>query len=359
MRSIPLQSFYIQWVNAVNLGRGEAGCIPYRFPLHILNAMGDMAPIARMTTSIEIQLQGHITDLEFALRVLDSDGYGIQAELFRGPHKLLPTWTLSPTTPSIQHAKFSIEQSHHLCAEYPLRLLLPTHCTLEIIDITVDDKAVLTDDFQPYDNRMLPDATPFTWLVYGDSLVQGANVSTPSCTWPHLLAIWLKLKSINLGIGGHGCVGAFMADYLASRQDYDLVSVHSGVNALWNMGPAHFCDQLGQFIQRIRESHRTTPILVASPAYCHLDATHDSAIREMRTGMALLCQHQQDTGDTALYYIDGLQLLDAPEYLRADMLHFSDAGAIHYARSLEPHMRRILKRHVDRQTPQLQLLSSQ
>lgn len=342
MRSVDLNGTAVQWVNATEMRPGDQGIIPARFPAATLADFGDMAPIARMATGIELQIHGqHITNLEIQLRVLDSDGYGTSAELFRGPHKLLPTWTLRHDTCDVQSRQFAMESPHS--SHYPLRFLLPTHCVLEIVGVAVNDDAALMADFPPFDYRALPHASGQRWLVHGDSLVQGANVSVPSCTWVDLTARMLGLRPINLGIGGYGRAELPIAHYLAARQDYDLLSVHLGVNCIHDDSDSAFASRFRAFLDIIRATHPETPLLVGTPIYAFTDLDGSPKLQAIRDTMSDVCTERQRAGDARLYLIDGLSLIDNPESLRADLLHLDDFGAMQYTLALLPHMRRVLE----------------
>ena len=193
----------VTFVNAAELEKTAEGVIPLRFTRASLDALGNqMRPIARLATGIELQLKGTIRVVEVTARCRFDDGFGVTAEWFRGPHKQLPTAAFVPGSRKPQ--VFTCTFWGPLPETDLVRFVFPTHCELEILKVRVNADAQPETGFEPYDYRRLPSALGKRWLVHGDSITQGANVSVPTMTWVDLVARRLGLAAVNLGIGGHG-----------------------------------------------------------------------------------------------------------------------------------------------------------
>jgi hypothetical protein len=342
MKQLKLNGPHINWEHVEELSSGISGIIPQRFPTSAINSFGNMARITRMSAGIEMQVQGQISQLEIKLRLLDSDLYGVTAELFSGPHKLLPTWNLDPYSTDIQTMTFDID--NNFCSQYPIRFIFPTHCTLEIISVAVDDNAEMYTNFKSYDYSETTEQPGKKWLVHGDSITQGSNVSSPSCTWVDLTARMMNMIPINLGIGSYGRAELEMAEYIASRSDFDLLSLHIGINCASSDDISVFSNRFHNFIQIIRNAHPKTPISVCTPIFSHFDmGINASATKKIRRAMTQECEKMQMTGDKQLFLINGLDIIDDPYYLRADMLHLSDFGAMKYAIGMVPYLQAFLK----------------
>jgi hypothetical protein len=338
MKQLKLNGPHINWEHVEELSLGDSGVIPQRFPTTVLDSFGYMARIARMTAGIEMQIQGQISQVEIKLKVLDSDLYGVVSELFSGPHKLLPTWNIDPYSTEVQTMTFNIE--NNFCSQYPIRFVFPTHCTLEIISVSVDDNAELYSNFKSYDYSETTTQPGKRWLVHGDSITQGSNVSSPSCTWVDITARMLNLIPINLGIGSYGRVEIEMAEYLASRQDFDILSLHIGVNCINEADNVDvFSNRFKEFIKIIRNAHKYTPIIVCTPIFSHFDlGINAAATKKIRKAISHECEKMQLIGDKQLFLINGLDIIDDQYYLRADMLHLSDFGAMKYAIGMVPYL---------------------
>jgi len=183
-----------------------------------------------------------------------------------------------------------------------VRFVFPTHCELKILRVRVNADTKLEERFAPYDYRQLPDALGKRWLVHGDSITQGANVSVPTMTWVDLTARKLGLAAVNLGIGGHGKAEPALAADIAARDDFDILSLHIGTNAIWDKA---YPERLEGYLKTILAARlaKDHPNLVFLP------------------GEALICR---------------------PDSLTSDMIHIPDQGAVEYAANLAPVLSRIL-----------------
>ena len=79
--------------------------------------------------------------------------------------------------------------------------------------------------------ELLPaSARPVRWLAHGDSITQGAHALSPGMTYVNLTADALGWEAINMGFGGSAWGDAVVAEYIASRQDWDILSIAIGTN---------------------------------------------------------------------------------------------------------------------------------
>ncbi len=350
MHRLPLDHPALHWVNVAELERGGDGLIPLRFPRAVIAGFDGMIPIARMSTGIELQLPAAVTAAEFAVRLLDDDGYGLQAEVYRGPFKVLPTWRLRAGCRTTQRARFELVNRRG--ADYPVRLLFPTHVVPELVDLRVQTAAGadLAAPFAPYDYRGHAAGRRLTWLVQGDSITQGANVSCPSGTWVDLTARRLALKPVNLGIGGHGKAEPAMARYLASRSDHDLLGLHIGANCARPGEAEAFLARFAALLDAVRAARPALPIVVGTPIphFSDEDPPPDGRAMQMplvRDGLTAECAHRQAAGDAHLYVVDGRALLDGiAGGLLADGVHIHDFAAAVISERLAAHLAPILAR---------------
>lgn len=343
MRSLALDDPAIRFLNAVTVIRTSDGLLPDRYHPESLAAMTDerMAGIARQQTSVELQVAGRSDELAVTVRVLGSDGYGIVAEAARGPYKVLSNWTLDPNSREPQRRQF-VARPHrpHLrerLQDLPWRLVFPTHCQLEILAIEVADDAQLAPA-EPWDYRQLPNARGLRWLVYGDSLTQGANVSAACGTWVDHTARTLGLRSTNLAIGGFGAAKWPVAQELARRADFDVLSLHMGADSSDHRQFLHDCHR---FLDHVRAAHPTVPILLVSPTAHHGDLL-DGAAQALRLNQEVLVAERRQQGDDRLHFLSGTELLpDLTRGFNFDVVHYNDYGAALYAHHFTPHLARL------------------
>lgn len=331
MKKVDLRSKSVKWINALELENTESGgIIPLRYKKSEISLMDKMIPIARMSTSIELQIQGRFRKIEIMLRLVNSDGFGFSGEWRWGHFRVLPHWHLENDFSKIQ--KLSAEIPLAPEKNYPVRLLLPTHCEIEFLEIYTDKEP--DKDFNAYDYSQIPCAKAFRWLVYGDSITQGANCSVPSNTWVDIVSRKLGLKTANIAIGGHGRAELVIAEAIASRDDFDVLSLHMGANALDEAG---FAGRLKKFILIIREKHPFEKIFVATPIIHCPENFFDSVsnkLKDTRVRMEKTVMELQNAGDKNLYLIDGNKILGDTQGMLRDMVHLDDFGMLRYADNL-------------------------
>lgn len=325
-------------VNAAHVERTADGLIPLRFTPASLASMGDgMRPIARLATGIELQLKGTIRVVEVTARCRFDDGFGTTAEWFRGPHKQLPTVTFVPGSREPQ--TFTGTFWGQLPETDIVRFVFPTHCELEILRVRVNADANLEKNFEPYDYRQLPGGLAKRWLVHGDSITQGANVSVPTMTWVDLTARKLGLKAVNLGIGGYGKAEPALAADIAGRDDFDVLSLHIGTNAIWDKA---YPERLAGFLERILAAHPTKPVVLASPIMRFNEpGVPPAALATCREAMAAVAARLAKDHPN-LVFLPGEELVRRPDSLLTDLVHVDDHGAVEYAANLAPVLAEVL-----------------
>lgn len=329
----------VTFVNAAELEKTDAGVIPLRFTRASLEAFGDkMRPIARMATGVEMQLKGTIRVVEITARCRFDDGFGVTAEWFRGPHKQLPTVAFAPGIREPQ--TFTFKPWGTLPETEVVRFVFPTHCEIEILKVRVNADAVLEAGFAPYDYRQLPDALGKRWLVHGDSITQGANVSVPTMTWVDLTARKLGLKAVNLGIGGHGKAEPAMAADIAARKDFDILSLHIGTNALGDKG---YPERLEGFLKTILAAHPTKPVVLVSPILkFSKPGVPVWSLAGCREAMAAVAARLAKDHPN-LVFLPGEDLVRRPDALLSDLVHIADHGATEYTDNLAPVLARLVR----------------
>jgi lysophospholipase L1-like esterase len=336
MREVDLTN--VKFVNAAALEKTAEGVIPLRFtPAALVSFDERMRPIARMGTGIELQLSGTVRMVEITARCRNDDGFGITAEWFRGPHKQLPTVYFTPG--NREPKTFTCKFTDRLPSTDIARFVFPTHCELEILRVRVNAAAESKADFKPYDYRQLPGAAGKRWLVHGDSITQGASVSIPTMAWVDLVARRLGLAATNLGIGGHGKAEPAIAADLAARDDFDILSLHIGTNALWDKA---YPQRLEAFLTTILAAHPTKPVLLASPILrFDKGGVPPAELATCREAMAAVARRLSKDHPN-LVFLPGEELIRQPISLHSDLIHLGDQGAIEYADNLAPVIARIL-----------------
>ncbi|MEU0836542.1 GDSL-type esterase/lipase family protein [Streptomyces sp. NPDC005969] len=182
------------------------------------------------------------------------------------------------------------------------------------------------------------------WLHHGSSISHGSNAATPTGIWPARAATLGKVELVNMGFGGSALLDPFTARAIRDTPA-DLISIKIGINIvntdlmrLRAFGPA-----VHGFLDTIRDSHPTTPLLVVSPIYCaihentpgpsapDLSAMSEGRLRFVATGdptqtaagkltltvirdeLARIVQQRAAT-DPNLHYLHGLDLYSEADH---------------------------------------------
>jgi hypothetical protein len=221
-----------------------------------------------------------------------------------------------------------------------VQIWLPQNCPIELISIEANDL------WQPASSSFKP-----LWVHYGSSISHCEDADGPLDVWPVAAARELGLDVYNLGLGGCANLEQFAARTIRDMPA-QLISLKLGINVVNNASYTErtFGPAVHGFIDTIRESQPTTPILVISPVCCpahennpgpsETDANGmvkgqefsrhswigELTLRGIREILSDLVEARTKT-DPNIFYLDGLQLFDETEALTMpDGIHPDAAG---------------------------------
>jgi lysophospholipase L1-like esterase len=221
----------------------------------------------------------------------------------------------------------------------PWRILCPYGALTTVKALYLSDDAELA----------APLGRPLRWLAHGDSITQGAHAVHPGFTYVNLVADALGWDAINMGFGGSAWGDAVVAEYLASREDWDVLSIAIGTNTFGGQKESaqDYRQRYARFLAILREAHPRKPILCISPLWRGQDGppavpnrfgdtpqAYRQAIHEVVAG-------RQRT-DPHLVFLDGLQVLGDDVGLTVDRVHPGPHGMVTIAQRIAPVLRRIV-----------------
>ena len=138
-----------------------------------------------------------------------------------------------------------------------VQVWLPQNCPIDLIEVSADAELVAASTDLP------------KWVHYGSSISHCEDADGPLGVWSVLAARKLGLEIYNLGMGGCANLEQFSARTIRDLPA-DFISLKLGINVV--NGANHTARTFGPavhgFIDTIRESKPTTPILVISPVCC-------------------------------------------------------------------------------------------
>jgi len=163
------------------------------------------------------------------------------------------------------------------------------------------------------------------YLAYGSSITNGAFAYAPGHHHTPHLPRRLRSDLINLGFGGGACLEPAMADFIASRSDWDFATLEMGINILGNekLSGEAFKARAREFIRRIVAGAGGRPVFCIDLFLCQADLVKDPLVARYRAAIQELVA---EISVPNLHYINGSEILESTTLLSADLVHPSPDG---------------------------------
>ena len=182
-----------------------------------------------------------------------------------------------------------------------------------------------------------PDRRPRVFF-HGDSITQGHGVTSPRETYVWQAAEQLNCIGINFGFGGTAWADNIVAQTIAARSDWDVLSIMLGTNSFAGSDAngkaetaAQYATKYDAFLATIRAAAPAKPILCVTPILNRADLDRGGNRNGerpdlYREGIARVVRERQKN-DTQLHLADGLAMVNDPLFLLVtDRVHPNDAG---------------------------------
>jgi lysophospholipase L1-like esterase len=240
----------------------------------------------------------------------------------------------------------TIYDDPQLVGQAEIQVLFPFYYrNAEIVmhSIGIEPQASLT--------RAAPDHRPRV-LFHGDSITHGHGVTSPRETYVWQAAEKLGCVPLNYGFGGSAWADNIVAQTIASRIDWDVLTIMIGTNSLIGTDAegrpetaSQYAAKYDAYLKTIRAAAPAKPMLCITPILNRADlkrGPNQNGERPdaYRDGIARVVRERQSK-DRNLYFLDGLSLVsDSLFLLVTDNVHPNDAGmhriAEGVAAALEP-----------------------
>ena len=192
------------------------------------------------------------------------------------------------------------------------------------------------DGFRPPEGEELPQ---LRYLAYGTSITHGGAATGPHLAYVSQTARRLGADLINLGVGGSAHCEHELADYIASRDDWDIATLALSVN-MGGFSLEDFSERVSYMVNAVAgsDTHRPVACITLYPHYADLETRENKAKAEgrrqsLRNAVAA-CPHPN------AFLIEGPEILIGMGGLTPDLLHPADNGMIqigeNLARKLKP-----------------------
>lgn len=217
---------------------------------------------------------------------------------------------------------FSVAFDGLPAGEKIVELWLPQSATVSITGLELDDGATATS---------APDPRPRI-LFHGSSITHCMEAEGASNGWPAVAARLAGVDHLNLGWAG-SCLLSGQAARIIRDSAADAIVLKLGINVFdgGQLRERTFPDSAHAMISIIRERHKTTPVVIASPIYSPGREDEGSlggpSLVRMRGLLQEVVAARVAAGDTAIQYLDGLSLFGAADaHMLPDDLHPNTDG---------------------------------
>lgn len=185
-------------------------------------------------------------------------------------------------------------------------------------------------EVMPPTAEMLP---KHTLLCYGSSITHGSLALASPYTYPFRIAQKLGFDYLNCGFAGTALCDRAIAEWIVSRKDWHIATLEIGVNML-GMDEKEFEERVDTFTGIFAEDGR--PVFATSIFRTGGDGLKHDQFRAIVRKYA----------EKRMHFIDGLELLERPEFISQDMVHPSLEGIAQVADRWTPFIRERLPKEL-------------
>ena len=161
------------------------------------------------------------------------------------------------------------------------------------------------------------------WLAYGSSITNGALPVGHLNSYVYHAARAADLDVLNLGLSGSCLCEPAMADFIGSRQDYEIATLEVGVNMRNGVSPEEFRTRVSYLLDAVAAPASNRRVFLVT-VYPNLSEAGLAAAQDRFS--AILRELVASGRWPNLGLIEGDTILDDPGDLTADYIHPSDYG---------------------------------
>lgn len=177
------------------------------------------------------------------------------------------------------------------------------------------------------------------YLAYGSSITHGSIGLHASNTYANRTAERLGADLINLGFAGSAKLEPGMANYIASRKDWDFATLEMGINVI-DIDAEDYRKRIKYFISTVAKSHLDKKIFCIDLFYTHSDFMKNGRAEMFRQ---IMRETIEELSYANVIYINGLRILDSVLGLSSDLVHPTSVAIPQMAENLSNIMRGYLQ----------------
>jgi len=167
-------------------------------------------------------------------------------------------------------------------------------------------------------------------LCYGSSITNGASPTMYHMCYVQQAARHLKADVFNQGLSGACLCEPEMAEYLAARDDWDLITLELGVNMRGTFTPEDFEKRSRYLIETVSGAHLKKPVCLIT-VYPNAESSENAAEpSELQARQSAYCEILRriaaENSSGNLHLLEGADLLTDYSGMTRDLIHPGDYG---------------------------------
>ena len=167
-------------------------------------------------------------------------------------------------------------------------------------------------------------------LCYGSSITNGASPTMHHLCYVSQAARHLKVDAFNQGLSGSCQCEKEVADYLAEREDWDIITLELGVNMRGAFTPEEFQQRSRYLIERIIARHPDKPVVLITiypNGQSIQNALEESEHQVKQLAFdTILRETVKELQHPQLHLVEGSDILTDYSGITKDLIHPGDYG---------------------------------
>ncbi len=168
-------------------------------------------------------------------------------------------------------------------------------------------------------------------MFYGSSITHGSLACSPNGFFSSRVGRAIGWDVQNQGHAGSCHIEPEMAEWLAKKGDWDAMVAELGINILGGVETEDYRGRVRNFIDTVHGANPEKYLFLIDMFYCNDDFKGNPRAAEYRSAMA---QEVAKTASPYVVYLNGLELLNGPQFLSGDKVHPNIDGVTEIATNL-------------------------
>lgn len=173
-------------------------------------------------------------------------------------------------------------------------------------------------------------------LFYGSSITHGSLSCSSNGMFTQRIARALKMDAQNQGYAGSCHIEPEMADWLAQKADWRAMVAELGINIVDTVEPEEYRRRVRYFIETVHAANPQKYLFMIDMYYSGRDFDKKPFAAAYREVMA---EEVARIASPYVVYINGLSIMNGPEFLSSDFTHPSIDGVSEIANNLTARLR--------------------